>query len=51
MLFCLLMLPGLVIILPGAIALIASYFVRQSILKFLERQEILKELNEEGLDF
>lgn len=51
MLFCLLMVPGLVIILPGAIALTASCFVRQSILKFLERQEILKELNEEGLDF
>lgn len=51
MLFCLLMVPGLVIILPGAIALTASHFVRQSIHKFLERQEILKELNEEGLDF
>ncbi len=51
MLFCLLMVPGLLIILPGAIALTASYFVHQSILKFRERQETLKELNEEGLDF
>lgn len=51
MLFCLLMVPGLLIILPGAIALTASHFVRQSIYKFLERQKILKELNEEGLNF
>lgn len=47
MLFCLLMVPGLVIILPGAIALTASHFVRQSILKFLERQEALNELRQE----
>lgn len=47
MLFCLLMIPGLWIVLPGAIALIGSHFVRHSILKFLERQEILKELEEE----
>lgn len=47
MLFCLLMIPGLWIVLPGAISLTGSHFVRHSILKFLERQEILKELEEE----
>ena len=52
MLFCLLIVPGLIILLPGTIALTASYFVRNSIMKFLERQEILKELREEQtLDF
>lgn len=51
MLFCLLMVPGLVILLPGAIALSTSHFVRHSIVKFLERQEALKALREEqGLD-
>jgi len=52
MLFCLLIVPGLIILLPGTIALTASYFVRNSIMKFLKRQEILKELREEQtLDF
>ena len=52
MLFCLLIVPGLIILLPGTIALTASYFVRNSILNFVKRQEILKELREEQtLDF
>ena len=52
MLFCLLIVPGLIILLPGTIALTASYFVRNSIMKFVKRQEILKELREEQtLDF
>lgn len=51
MLFCLLMVPGLVTLLPGAIALSTSHFVHHSIVKFLERQEALKALREEqGLD-
>ena len=52
MLFCLLIVPGLIILLPGTIALTASYFVRNSIMKFVKRQEILKALREEQtLDF
>lgn len=47
MLFGLLMIPGLIILLPGALALTTSHFVRNSIMKFLERQEILKELRQE----
>lgn len=46
MLFCLVMIPGLLIILPAAIALTASHYIRQSILKFLDRKDVLNELEE-----
>ncbi len=47
MLFCLIFVPGLVIVLPGSIALTASIFVRNSIHKYLERQKAIEELRAE----
>lgn len=47
MLFCLIFVPGLVIVLPGGIALTASIFVRNSIHKYLERQKAIEELRAE----
>lgn len=46
MLFCLVMIPGLLIILPAAIALTASHSIRQSIFKFLDQKDVLKDLEE-----
>lgn len=47
LLFCLIFVPGLVMILPGSIALTASIFVRNSIHKYLERQKAIEELRAE----
>lgn len=47
MVFCLIFVPGLVIILPGCIALTSSFFIRNSIHKYLERQKAIAELREE----
>lgn len=47
MIFCLIFVPGLVIVLPGAIGLTGSIFVRNSIHKFLVRQQAVEELRQE----
>lgn len=47
MIFCLIFVPGLMIILPGAIGLTGSVFVRNSIHKFLVRQKAVEELRAE----
>lgn len=47
MVFCLVFIPGLVIVLPGAIGLTGSIFVRNSIHKFLVRQKAVEELRQE----
>ncbi|CUM71315.1 MULTISPECIES: YesL family protein [Turicibacter] len=45
--FCLLLVPGIVIVLPGAIGLTGSIFIRNSIHKFLVRQKAVEELRQE----
>lgn len=47
MLFCLMFIPGLIIILPGSMALSTSVFVKNAIDKYLVRQKAIEELRQE----